>query len=339
VAHVLKESKQKDTETLQTLLLLVGDLSPGVRETALQGVHGIRLRESDLIRLEDLLSRQSQDLRRGILQLLLELPDKKLLESIRRLSQHKGEHQHFAALELLKECKQSQRVPEQVQALAMEYKQRVTPSGAETILLKEILAESVETYSLDDALGLLNPQNRTKPNPVKAREVSKVKLGSPAAVACLKSLDALVEEHRNDVIEIDRPNMKVTELLGNIGAGWMLFTAPPARDRDFSDFPLTDVWETWWRTRSKDLRDDDGYELVRTLAVASLLNPNWPMYLRPSQKIPKEFQRVFDIRLDFELRYKNLVHSILEWLVWAHPVDKETDFILNALEESVRKEH
>jgi len=339
VARALNESKQKDEETLQTLLLLVGDLSADVREEALKGLHGIALKDSDVVKLEDLLSRQSQDLRRGIIQLLSGLSDKKLLESIHRLIQHKGDNQRLAALELLRECKQNNRIPNQTQALALEYKQRKALSDAETNLLNEILAESVEKYTLDNALGLMNPQNRTKPVPVKSgwltRFTSKVKLGSPAAVACLKSLDALVEEHRNDVIEMERGDAKVTELLGNIRAGWMIYLPDPSRSADFSSFPLKDMSEAWRQTRQRNLRDEDGYELIRALVAVSLFEPVWYVFSQRQNDIPREIQKHFDIHLDFHLKYMEIVQSMIEWLIWAHPADGETDFILDALEESV----
>jgi hypothetical protein len=139
-------------------------------------------------------------------------------------------------------------------------------------------------------------------------------------------------------VEVQRDAAKATELLVNFRAGWMLYGARhPSPQPDFSDFPLKDVWETWWKTRPEDLHDEDGFELIRALAAASLLNPSWSMYLRPSQSVPKEFQSYLGIHLNFEPKYGNLVHAILEWLVWAHPVAGETDFILNALEESIGK--
>ena len=335
VARVLQELKQKDEETLQTLLFLVGDASPGVREEALKGLHGIALNDSDISRLEDLLSRQAQDLRRGIIQLLLELSDKKLLESVRRLIQHKGEKQHFAALELLKECKQNNRALDQVQVLALEYKGRATPSGAETNLLDEILAESVQKYSLDDSLGLMNPQNRTRPVLVISGLVSKVKLGSLAAVACLKSIDALVEEHRNDVIEIERGNRKVIELLGNIHWGRSI-NPYSSHTPDYSGSTLREMAEKWWQTRSKDLNDEDGFELIRALALTFLY---YEFHFLRNRRggIPIKIQEHFDIPSDLELAYHHVVASMVELLVWAHPVEGETDFILDALEESVRR--
>lgn len=335
VARVLKESKHKDEETIQTLLLLVGDLSSDVREEALKGLQGLTLKETDIVGLENLLARQSQDLRRGIIQLLLSLSDKKLFESVRRLLQYKGVQQRLAALELLRECKQAQRNTDQIPSLASEYKQRATLSDAEAKLLEELLADSLEQYSLDNALGLMDPQNRTKPVPIKAGLFSKVKLGSSAAATCLKSLDALVDVHRNDVIELERGNTKTTELLGNMHWGWR-FNSNRSSSNEYATFPLQELCETWWETRPKELRDEDRHELLRALVAVSLFTPHWAGFSQPKHEgISKELQKHFDLRLDFHLKYQEIVRSMVEWLIWAHPETGETNFILNALEESV----
>ena len=335
VARLLKESKQKDGEILQMLLSLAGDASPGVREEALKGLSGMTLGEADVIKLESLLSRQAQDLRRGVIQVLLEMPDKKLLESIDRLIHVKGEKQRMVALELLKECKQKERALKKVQELALEHRHQENISEAESRLLDEILTESVEKYSLDDALGLMNPENRTKPISVKSSPFSKVKLVSPIAVACLKSLDALVEEHSNDVIEVERGNRKITELLGNIRLGRSV-NPYGSHTPDCSGFPLKDMSEKWWQTKSKELNDEDGFELIRALAL-TFLYYEFQVSLNRRRSIPIKIQEHFDIPIDLKLAYHHIVGSIVEWLVWAHSLEGEADFILDALEESVSR--
>jgi HEAT repeat protein len=337
VARVLKEVKKKDREILKMLLSFTGDASPSVREEAFKGLNGVALEKTDIITLEDLLSRQAQDLRRGVIQLLLGLDDKRLFESIARLSEHKGEKMRLAALELLRECKQKRRNLQQVRTLTLTYQQRQMLTAAETRLLNELSAEAVENCSLENALGLMDPQNRTKAVPVKARN-SNIKLISPAALACLKSLDTLVEQHRNDVIEIHRGNVKSTELLGNVQAGWMLYSDNYRQSRDYSEFPLREIAEAWWESRSKDLRDIDGNELIRAKVAESLLGKSGGYYyfFQPLKKeLTDDIQAHFGVHLDFSLNYEGIVSSIIEWLIWAHPEENETDFILDALEESI----
>ncbi len=337
VARVLKESKDKDEEILQTLLILAGDLSPDVRETAIQGLHGIKLHDSDIAHLEGLLSRQSEDLRRAIIQLLLELSDEKLLESIQRLIGHKGENQRFAALEMMKVSKENQRFPDRVQEIASEYKQKVQPSQAEMLLLNDILAEAVEKYSLDDALGLLDPANRTKPEPIKSHSHANVQFTSLAAIACLRSLDALIEEHRNDAIEISHANGKAVELLGNLHWGWAFYRAGRSGALDFESFPLSGMVEAWWQSRPQTLRDPDGCELLRAFAVFRLFAFHPHHFVRAEKGVSKDIQKFFGFQVDYDFRYQQMVGSILQWLIWKHPPQGEIDFVLGASVEAVAK--
>ena len=335
VAQVVGDLKYKDEETLQTLLSLVCDRSPYVCETALKGLHGIMLRDPDLIRLEDLLSRQSQDLHRGILQLLLELPHEELLESIYRLIRHKGENQRFAALEMMKVCRESQRFPDRVQAIASEYKQRTQPSKAEMILLNEILAEAVENYSLDTALGLLDPEKRTKPTPIKSNPPVEIKLASSAAIACLQSLDLLLQEHRNDVIEFSRGDRKIVELLGNLHWGWPFYAVSWSGMPDFESFPLAGLCEAWWQSRPVALRDPDGYELLRAFAVFRLFAHYGRHVVRAEDGVSRPLQKFYGIQTDFDFHYQEMTGSILQWLIWKCPPPGEIDFVMSALTAAV----
>ena len=337
VARVLLEKKTKDRETLQTLLQLVSDLSPHVRETAIKGLHGIKLQDGDILYLEGPLSRQSQDLRRSIIQLLLELPDKALIESIHRLMRHKGDNQRLAALEILKVSKESQRLMNHVVPLAQDFKQSRNPSSSETILLDEILSQSAEKYTLEDALGLLDPAKRTKPKPIKTKLLSKVKLGSTAALATLKSLDALVEEHRNDSVEVSRGNATTLELLGNLQWGWTYYPVHRPGTPNFENFPLKEAAEAWWQSRSKDLLDADGHELIRAYAALQLFPHSHRLFSSSTKGVPKELQQFYGIDIDLSLQYQGMIDSILEWLIWKHPSDGEVDFILSAVSKAVGK--
>lgn len=346
VANLLANAKNKDEEILQVLLLLVGDASPGVREDALKGLNNFTLKESDVIKLEQLLSRQAEDLRRGIIQLLLGLPDKKLLESTGRLIQYKDEKQQLAALEIFSECKQKNRLWDQIQPQVMQYKQRGSLSESENRMLNDLLAESVETYSLNDALGLMNPKNRTKPAPISIggikRLYSKTKLVTASALECIKSLDLLIEEHRNDVIEIERGKTKTTELLGNIHWASQLISNRPGQENKQSDFPLKEIAETWQRNRTKTTRDQDGFELLRARVAMELLGPHYPDFMHAfmphdGKTIPRELQTHYGFNSSLNMKYPQIIEALIDWLIRTYPVKGETEFILSALEDSVTR--
>ncbi len=345
VVRLLEETREKDAETLGILLKLVGDASSTVREAALKSLNGFHLGEAEIGQLEGLLKRKAEDLRRGIIQLFLDLPDRSLFQSVDRLLGQKSENQHLAALELLRECKQEGRGSREVVHRARLFREHTQPTAAEQRLLEGILAEDLNELTLQDALGLMDPNHRTRPEPVRPNRFrfglhGGAGLSSQAAVACLRSLDELVELHRNDEIEVERGDAKVKELLGNFHPFWR-FTRrnlglPPEEDWA-ARMPLQEVWEEWWQSRPAALRDQDGFELIRVLALISLFQFNWMRSARSLGEVSPELQKFIGSRLDLKLRYKAVVQTVVEWLIKNHPQAGEADFILEALEESFRR--
>ncbi|HLO16786.1 MAG TPA: DUF5724 domain-containing protein, partial [Anaerolineales bacterium] len=106
---------------------------------------------------------------------------------------------------------------------------------------------------------------------------------------------------------------------------------------NFESFPLKEAAEAWWQSRSKQLVDADGHELVRGYAALQLFPYSHRLLSRPEQGVPKELQQFYGMHIDFELQYREMVGSILEWLIWKHPSRSEVDFVLSALYEAVGK--
>jgi HEAT repeat protein len=342
VAALLKELGKKDAETRQVLFMLAGDLSSGVHEQALKALQGYKLTEAETLQLEGLLGRKAEGLRRGAIQLLLELPDQALIESVKRLLGQTDENQRRAGLELLRESIQAERCVKQCRLLALGYKNNASVLDSEKLILEDILAGEVEQVSLDDALGLMDSKNRTKPQPpIAASRLfglgRKVNLGSRAAVALLKSLDDLVEKHRTEPVELTVWETSRTELLGNVHHGFPNPDPAQPPEKDLERLPLRELWETWWKTRPADLRDPDGCELLRASAILGLFRTQWNMLSHPVSEIPKELQRFFGIRCDLKLNYPPVVTSVLQWLIRAHPGQGDASFLLDALEASVSR--
>jgi HEAT repeat protein len=340
VAEFLSEVGKKDAQGRQVLFSLVGDPSSYVREKALDALREYILTDNEAKQMESLLTRQAEDLRRGVIRLLFTLPDDKLLLSAQRLLAVKSENQRRAGLELLWESIQADRLPQNCRQIAEEYKNKSSRFESEDHILGKILAEAVEQYSLDDALGLMNPQNCTVPQ--KPRKGSSllgkpktVFLGSGSAIEILKSLDTLILQHRVDAVELVINDTKKTELLGNIQYGFPHPDPSQSFDQNLARLPLKEVWETWWTSRSQTLRDPDGFELLRTLAIIYLFRPKRFLVNQSISEVPDELQGLFDVRCEYKLKFANLVTSILKWMIWLHPCQKEVSFLLDALETSV----
>jgi HEAT repeat protein len=342
VARLLEELGKKDAETRQVLFALTNDPSKYVREQSLKALHGYRLTDKDILQIESFLTRQSEDLRRGVIQLLLELPDKTLQGSLSRLLGMKNENQRQAGLELLRESIQSRRLSQEGRLLAAEFKKRSYVLESEIRILEEILAEEVEEVSLNDALGLMNPENRSKPKPPPSgitwfNKGKKILLGSKAAVGILKSLDDLIEKHRTDPVDLTFFDTKRTELLGNIRYGFPRPDPSQPPEQDLARLPLREIWESWWQTRPADLRDSDGFELLRASAILRLFFTQWVNFSRPVSEMPKDLQRFFEIQCTFKLNYHSIISTILDWSIWSHPGQDEASFLVDALESSVNR--
>jgi HEAT repeat protein len=340
VAQLITELGKKDAETRQVLLTLAGDPSSYAREKALEALQGFELDESETIQVESLLARRAQDLRRGVIQLILGLKDEAVLRSAARLLGQKSENQRVGGLEILRECKQAGRKPVEVRALAAGHSTRESLGDGEQRMLDEILQEATETYTLDDALGLMDPQGRTRPEPphpsgLLGGRSGKGMLATASATACLRSLDELVAAHRNEPVEVGLVEMTRTELLGNLQYGFPQPDPHLPLDQAFPQLPLYTVWESWYQSRPQQLRDPDGLELLRAMVLARLFNSGWHGTGRSIAQVPVELQRHFDLRLDFSLNYQPIIQGVLAWLVRAHPAEGETDLLLDALEDSV----
>lgn len=338
-AELFVKIGEDDAETRQLMFTLAGDPSSYVREKALKALQAYTLTTTEIEQVEDFLTRKADDLRQGVMRLLLGMPDALLLQSVRRLLEKKNADQRRAGLELLKEAVQSNRSLPAFQSLAKEYLQKGEPTDSESNLLESILAEDVQQYTLADALGLMNPLNRTRPKvpwrgsllPWKA---GREKLGSNAALAILQALDALVEEHRGDPVEMIVLDTKRTELLGNIQYGFPAPNPSLPFDQNLALLPLRDIWEKWWQNRPPALRDPDGCELLRALALSCLFVTDWKHFIQGTSEVPDRLQGFFDVSCKFKLRYLAMITSILKWLVWLHPVQGEVAFLVNSLEIS-----
>ncbi len=336
VVDKLAEQETWDAATRETFLRLAGDSSPMVRESAVKALSRFQIGPEEAGRLEGYLVRKAGDLRRGIVSLLLRQPDDAALASADRLLSSRKGDQRRAGLELLRELAESGRAAERCRARAEAYRSEHGKLDAdESRQLDAILDAGRRRATLDDALGLMDPAARTKPVPPRPR---KRKFMTPAATALIEALDEWIEAHRETAVSIELWNgERKEELLGNIG--WA-FPAPKAElpvEEDLARLPLREVWETWWSSRPKSLRDTDGLEALRACARfkavdldddededAFKIPPATKATLadlvgRPSKK---------------ELRHRSILDDLLWWMVRLHPPDGAVDFLIDAVETS-----
>ncbi|BAU14354.1 hypothetical protein LEP3755_49010 [Leptolyngbya sp. NIES-3755] len=363
VARLLAEIKPWDAEIRATLFKLVGDNAQWVRETTIRLLHECTITTDESIQIEQLLTRKAGDLRRGVLGLLLNQSDVDAIASAHRLLQAKQAPQRQAGLELLRELVLGQRVVEASRTLAANYqKERSKRSTTEDQLLAAILEPETKEISLTDALGLVDVDELTPIVQPEPRTTAQIM--TPAAIACLRSLDDLIHEHRQTpVIAPAVRGGDEEQLFGNLYYHWQLHPGN-------GSILLDDVWENWWQQRSPRLRDEDGLELLRMMvpkfqpatpqtqtediteiaefddeqielinALSSIPDeltelirsyvPDYVSYDELAAQVEESLKQ-FATNLP-ELRYPHLLYGIVRWLVVKHPPEQVSGFAIDTL--------
>lgn len=314
------------------VLDLAGDASSGVRNTALQALESESLAASEIQQLEGYLSRKAGDLRLSILSLILKQSDEGVLESSGRLVASKDANQRLAGLELLRLMTDSDRSAGTCRARASAWRAgRKSISTEEQTQLQEIAAENADEMTLENALGLMNPAERT---PVIPPQDRKVPFLTAAAAACLKSLDDLIHEHRETTIQVTNYAGTQDELLGNAQWGFPYPNLRKPRDNQEQRLPLAEVWKSWTAGRDEKLRGADGLELYRAWIWQPYFGgytlERWNHWAESSSARKQIAAAITGDRLE-TLRYPSQIGSVLMWLLFLEPCDPR-EYVLDALE-------
>ena len=271
-AKLLAAAPTWDTVVHDTIFALVRDCGSWVRESALGIIAQRPLTPVDAPALEALLTRKSGDTRRALLSLLLNQGDDDALCGAERLLSARHPLQRLAGLDLLSQLAGAGRQTARCYALAQEYQaareatQRLTPD--ETTRLDAVLSAGKPTGAaptLDNALGLIAPDERTAPVCPRHRRVD---IDTPAARALLAQLDALIESQRTTPVTVKTWRGGEEMLLGN--ADWRFPSPHPglcAEDDARDNLPLAEVWRRWEAERTARERDGDGLEVVRAMIL------------------------------------------------------------------------
>ena len=334
--RLLGQTEKIGGQARDAFLSWIGDGSRGVRDAALAGLQKCEVPPGDAPRLESLLTRSAGDLRRGVLSLLLKQSDTAAVASADRLLASGSAPQRLAGLELLRQLIDAQRCLAEARERAAAYRQaRPKLAEAEQQQIEGIETARTETLTLDNALGLVRHEDRTWPaKPVNRR----VALHSAAAVRLIKALDDLVHEHREKTITVERWNdeeNKDQKLLGEAHYGFDLPKEEKTLEQDKARLPLLEIWENWWQKRGPELRDPDGFEILRAFAwfecgVKDQRVDDDIKLLR--KRCPDIMRTVYGDYAHLNLKHGAVVMGLLRWFHRLHPPASTQDFILDAIE-------
>ena len=336
VVELLAKQKKWDELTRTSLFELTRHGSSDVREVAFDAIEKVALQDEERLIIEGLLTRKSADVRAKSIAMLLKGKDAVVLPSAERLCVAKDRNQRLAGLELCRQLVDAERLKPESQALATAYREKqkkLLPE--EDLQIAAILAEEREILTLDNALGLMDPAGRSA---VVQPQKKKVPLITPAAIACLKSLDDLVHEHRKEIVEVKNWNGVQKQPLGEVSPYHLPnlnHTKPLAPQ--LSTFPLIEVWQKWLKQRPASQKDKDGLELLRALVAAEMFghynfNEIQKFMKKPDQK--KIAVAVLGEATLPKMRYLGLVEEIVDRLLFAELPKPSIDYLLDTVENS-----
>jgi hypothetical protein len=337
VSHRLKDTPQRG-EARRAVIALLGDPSHGVREDALEAAGKLRLEAGEVEEVEALLRRKAGDLRRGVVTLLLARGDESALASADRLLAGGDAARRMGGLEILRRLVEEERAPAPARERAEAFRSaRTELSEDERTQLDAILGAGAEPPpTREDALGLLDPSKLTPPLVPSKHDVELV---SDAAIVCLRELDELVHEHRDEEVEFEGWYVGTERVLLADARG----LPHPARrrrgqreggeaaiERGLASFPLHDLWLEWARARPAGARDSDGLELVRALETP-VHEPKGARFAYRRHGADAE-RRLLDGRKPPVLRYGHVVATVLEWLALQDLDAAAAPWVLDAAE-------
>jgi len=332
----LSERKKWDNETRETLVRLIGDVSPSVRSSAFAAFDNKKLTAAEAELAEGFLSRRASDLRQGVVKLLLKQSDKAALSSSQRLVSARTANQRLAGLEVLKELVESDRQRDQCLSVARGFHEtRKKPTSDERTQLNAILSTGEEKVTLEDGLGLFDPADRSPRFTPKKRKVPAV---TSATAKLLVDLDRLVHQHREEPVVLPDYDDGREQLLGNVRWGFPTPDVSAPVEPQLDQLPLRETWLKWERNRPKKLRDDDGCEFLRgqtmlllTDSIAWAYSRDW---YKPRARKPLRKHLLGRAKAP-ALKYGRLIRSLLVWLVGLRIGPRVTDVCQDIVETAL----
>ncbi|MEZ6031739.1 MAG: DUF5724 domain-containing protein [Planctomycetaceae bacterium] len=330
---MLAAQKKWDKLTRSTLFELAGHASANVRSAAFEALEKQSPQNEELFLLEGFLTRKSADVRVKSVEMLLKGKDAEALESSERLLTSRDRNQRLGGLEMLRQMAEAKRSHRRCCELAAEFASRHKKLlKEEEQQLAAITNADREVLTLDDALGLMNPAGRS---PIVPPQKKKVVLLTKAAAACLKSLDDLIHEHRETIVDYKSWRGRETGPLGEVRYLPGLNLKKPLPPQ-LKKIPLIDVWHKWNSSRPAATKDKDGLELLRAWVLHDVID-HFEWRYKPHMKTPAAKKTAAAVMGEFsmqKLKYESLVGSIVQVLFLSQVAKQTFDYLLDCVENS-----
>jgi hypothetical protein len=316
-----------DATTREALFKLATDA--GIGTVGLKAIAACRPSAAETQQLERLLTRKTPEVRQATLAVLINQEEDGLAASVDRLLAAAKPEQRAAGLELVRQLQADRRSPQVCRAALERY---AAAPRKKTDMEQRVLEDLLKPVQGDqptraNGLGLFDPAQLTPA--VRPTLPSDLTFVTAAAVNCLGSLRALMDQYRETPVTLETYNGKQEKLFGNIQHD---FPVPQPGTRladDMARLPLREVWATWERERPESLRDADGLELLRAAAAV-----NW-LIDRPGWSGEAWFRSILDRLYWHEQvdqigdKFTRPIRDILSWWLRLTPVSGAASYLLD----------
>lgn len=184
------------------LIEYMGNAEESTSGIAFDIVKRLELKEEEYVLIEDMLRFKRSNLRKKLIDLLMEQEDKQLEAAIRRLLSDKKEEKRTAALDMLlqiSKMKERDGISPEVKNLPLSIEE---PTDKEKILIEELTGKSAgaQAVSRENGYGLYDPAVSLPISEIQPdQEILSQCLPLPEkdVIAIIKKLDALVEQYKD----------------------------------------------------------------------------------------------------------------------------------------------
>src|SRR5262249_51239572 len=142
------------------------------------------------------------------------------------------------------------------------------------------------------------------------------------------------DKHREHTYTIDVNGKPETQLIG--ANGFPSWDAKKSAKENAARLPLQEVWEEWFQSRPKGLRDSDGMELYRAEqwldSAYEWSIRQWKEYARGGPAYKAAYDRFTAGQEVVKAKYRGPVSELLAWLRRLHPEPNLFKWRLDSME-------
>ena len=357
-AYRFDEEKARKAELtpIQRELAFMGikDRGEWIRGAAIRALKYAEVRDDELPVFEEMLRRKNPDLRRSIIELVLNKTTAQIQQVTTHLIRAKNLEQRLAGLDLLNQLKAGV-LEDWVDAMAAAFAKRPGISVKEQILLDNLTQRdaAVHIYTKENGFGLYDPahitpvETPTTPTEGLYADLKKAHpfgLSMPASEinAAVKDLHALLLTHKDYEYETENWDGSMEAvLLGNDFSAIRNDEKEMSPEERYNNYPLPEVWKGWFEGSALTPCDLFLINLNATLGVEDeddddedekSLFPKTRAELAKLIFIPK-------IPKVGEYTWRNPLVSILRNLAYIFPFEHSLSFLEGLIKDAFARVH